>query len=460
VIDHAASGLEHAARLGTSSTVAMVSVEAPVLDAAAVAAGLAGDLRSLWRGSDGELIAGAGVVARVSATGAHRFAWARDRARRLFARLTGEARLFGGFAFATAAPAGALAPAGGQPWIGFADASFELARIAYERAGDRATLSVAVANPLDPRSRQRGLTELEAALERLDRCGRRGPADAGPALGGDLAVPVNGEGARGYLELVARARGAVRAGELDKVVVARRADVAIAPADRTEAIAELLGSLDRAYPSCTVLCRASDRGAEHGVLIAASPERLVRVSGERVATAALAGTAPADRAAALFSSSKLQLEHELTSRHIAAALESAGCIAVEVAPQRLRRLGDLAHLETTIAGGRPAGAHLFDLAAALHPTPAVAGIPTAAACRFIDRHEAMARGWYAGPVGWLDRRGDGELAVALRVGLVARDHIHLYAGAGIVGESVPAEELAETTLKLGALGRRLSGGAA
>ena len=106
-------------------------------------------------------------------------------------------------------------------------------------------------------------------------------------------------------------------GERRSLVVGERS-IAIEGLDPE--LAALLGSLDLAYPSCTLLLRASDLGRDAGVLIAASPERLVRVRGEWVTTTALAGTAPSEHAAALFSSAKLQLEHELTSRHIAGAL--------------------------------------------------------------------------------------------------------------------------------------------
>ena len=441
MIDRAEQRLDDAAKLGTRSTIAMVSTTAPPVDAATIAAAFGARLQTLWRDGAGDLFAGAGLVSRTSADGPRRFERARDGARDLFARIAGEALLFGGFAFA----------AGGErrEWRGFGDASFELARLSYRRRGAAATLSVAVEDPLDPRSRARGIAALEAALESLTRARRTELARGATVFVDDP------QSARRYLALVSRAAEEIRAGSLTKVVVARCADAAI-----TTPLPALLGSLDAAYPSCTLLVRTSSWGRDAGVLIAASPERLVKLSGERVMTAALAGTAPRAGAGELFSSSKLQHEHRLTSDHIAAALAGAGCAAVEIAPQRLRTLGDLAHLETPITARRPPGAHLFDLAAALHPTPAVAGIPTAGACRFIDDAEAMDRGWYAGPVGWLDRRGDGELAVALRAGLVRGERITLYAGAGIVRESDPAEELAETSLKLGALGAKLAGGAA
>ena len=101
--------------------------------------------------------------------------------------------------------------------------------------------------------------------------------------------------------------------------------------------------------------------------------------------------------------------------------------------------------------------HPFDLVEAVHPTPAVAGWPRAEAIEAIGRLEAMDRGWYAGPIGWLDLEGHGEFAVALRSGLVEQGRATLFAGAGIVGASQPAEELAETETKFGALRDAISG---
>jgi len=96
-------------------------------------------------------------------------------------------------------------------------------------------------------------------------------------------------------------------------------------------------------------------------------------------------------------------------------------------------------------------AEALDLAAALHPTPAVGGCPRAAADTLIDELEGLERGWYAGAVGWIDGRGDGEFAVALRCGLLWEDGARLYAGVGVMPDSDPARELEETELKFKAL---------
>ena len=141
-------------------------------------------------------------------------------------------------------------------------------------------------------------------------------------------------------------------------------------------------------------------------------------------------------------------------RDIAARL-SPFCAALRV-PERpgLRSLRQVLHLVTAIDGELRDRAHVLDLVAALHPTPAVGGVPTAEAVRWIVEHEEE-RGWYAGPVGWFDRGGDGEFAVAIRSGLLDGARAHVYAGAGIVRGSDPSDEYQETAVKQLALLRAL-----
>jgi isochorismate synthase EntC len=132
---------------------------------------------------------------------------------------------------------------------------------------------------------------------------------------------------------------------------------------------------------------------------------------------------------------------------IAAALGPL-CDALEVpGTPEARVLRDVIHLATPIRGRLAADTHILELAAALHPTPAVGGVPRDRALAFIAGHEPP-RGWYAAPVGWFDRAGDGELAVALRSGVLRGATAHLFAGGGIVVGSDPEAELAETALKL------------
>jgi isochorismate synthase EntC len=120
------------------------------------------------------------------------------------------------------------------------------------------------------------------------------------------------------------------------------------------------------------------------------------------------------------------------------------------------------HLHTPIAGTLGTPVHVLQLLERLHPTPAVAGTPTQTALEWINAHEASPRGWYAGPIGWFDRNGNGEFVVALRSALLTPDAAYVYAGAGIVAASDPYKEYQETELKmktmLDALTQTLSAG--
>jgi len=307
-----------------------------------------------------------------------------------------------------------------------------------------------------------------------------------------------------YTAQVERALAEIERGRLQKVVLARALRV------ETGDALEVPGFLERlreTYGSCVLI--AMGRGED--TFLAATPETLVRVEGSRLTTAALAGSAPRgrtpeeDRALGegLCSSAKERAEHA----HVVDALRlglAPFCTTLEIpASPRLRPLFGIQHLETRIAGRlrgdfrpdpdpRPAAAmtpaaasartsstierdrapDILDLVRALHPTPAVGGVPGPAALDWLRRFEGLDRGWYAAPLGWLDAEGGGDFRVALRSALIRnrpdgrraeglrepgdRDaevgcRAWLYAGAGIVAGSQPAQELAETRMKLRAL---------
>ncbi len=199
--------------------------------------------------------------------------------------------------------------------------------------------------------------------------------------------------------------------------------------------------------------------------VGASPELLVRVRpGGRLETVALAGTAPRGRTppedaalgSGLLHSAKDRHEHALVVEAIRRALAPL-TVALEVPPEpRLRRLPQVQHLETPIRAMLRPGVGLLQVAQALHPTPALGGVPRTAALRFIAAHEPQPRGWYAAPVGVIFPDGTGELAVGIRSALLLGDRAVLYAGAGIVPGSDPDREWAETELKLRTMRRALA----
>lgn len=285
-----------------------------------------------------------------------------------------------------------------------------------------------------------------------------------PALGRPVAAPGAGGTSpnwisrsvpepAGYEDMVAAALRRMGEGDLAKVVLARVLDL---EADGLVDQAAMLRGLAARDPSGYVFA-VDLPAAPDGVartLLGASPELLVsRRDGEVVANP-LAGSAPRRRdpaedeaaGAALLASAKDRHEHALVVTDVASGLAEL-CDDLDVpAEPSLIRTDAMWHLSTTIRGRSPASA--LDLARALHPTPAVCGVPRAAASRTITELEPFVRGFYTGMVGWTDSSGDGEWVIALRCGEVRGCFARLYAGAGLVPASVPAAELAETTAKL------------
>ncbi len=299
--------------------------------------------------------------------------------------------------------------------------------------------------------RRRGRTYAVAAHERgeellqLPRGLQAGPATAfaaEPALDPER-----------WQAAVAAAAARLRAGEAEKVVLAREV---LVHADGVLAAAAVARSLRAAYPSCfTYLFTAEDGTA----LVGASPELLIRRRGRHATSQPMAGSvargaddAEDERLAGeLLTTARLASEHAVVPAAVAAALEPFA-ESVERGRPEVVRFTNIQHLATTVrAVLRDPPASLLVLAAALHPTPAVGGRPAAAALAMIDELEALERGWYAGGVGWLDAHGDGEIAIAIRCGLLWEDGARLYAGNGIMPGSEPAAELAETEVKLRAL---------
>ncbi|MFC5502582.1 isochorismate synthase MenF [Lysinimonas soli] len=251
--------------------------------------------------------------------------------------------------------------------------------------------------------------------------------------------------ADGYQLAVAEAVRRIRAGELSKVVLAR--DL-IGHLPEGADLRRVLVDLALGYPDTWTF-------AVDG-LLGSSPETLVRVSDGVVTARVLAGSmargadAEADHAAAvaLATSTKDLDEHRFAVQSVLAALtgHASGVVASDL-PFALK-LPNLWHLASDVEGTLSDGSTALDLAAALHPTAAVAGTPTSTACEVIRELEPLDRRRYGGPVGWVDGNGSGKWAVALRSAEVAADGgITAYAGAGIVADSDPARELAETRLK-------------
>lgn len=342
-------------------------------------------------------------------------------------------------------PARTVAPA--DPWAGWPGAWALVPERLVWRRGDRAGMAVY------PTTDDGALARLLADLARAPGQER--------AVGAEVEQ-VGGETRGAWLARVRRALGDLGP-DLDKVVLARAVEHRAA-----SGAFDPVATLARLRDARAVRFAAAPGGAARGCLVGATPELLARVDGARVETVALAGTAARGRdpaedealGAALLASAKDRREHALVADAVRAAL-AARTATVEAPPApSLRRLPRVQHLETRFTGTlRPAGG-LLDLAAGLHPTPAVAGAPRGAALAWLRRHEPLSRGWYAGAVGWLDAQGGGALAVAIRSALLQGDRAFTFAGAGVVAGSDPAAEWDETALKLETLGRALTAGGA
>ncbi|MFI6790478.1 isochorismate synthase MenF [Nonomuraea sp. NPDC050383] len=254
--------------------------------------------------------------------------------------------------------------------------------------------------------------------------------------------------------VVARAARRIRAGELEKVVLAR--DL-LATAERPIDIRLLLDRLSRRYPECYTFSVAG--------LVGATPELLVRRTGKHIESLVLAGTTPrgtsaADdlaRGTALFASEKDRHEHECAIASVRQTLAPL-CSSLHTPDEpELLVLPNVQHLASHVTGRLADGASVLDVVAAMHPTAAVGGTPTDTAIEVIRELEGMDRAGYAGPVGWIDAHGDGEWGIALRSAVVDGNRARLFAGGGIMGNSDPSSELAEAQAKFRVMQYALEG---
>jgi salicylate biosynthesis isochorismate synthase/menaquinone-specific isochorismate synthase len=251
---------------------------------------------------------------------------------------------------------------------------------------------------------------------------------------------------------VAAATERIEESELRKVVLAREVLVSAGSAHDPAA---LFGALREQFPSCFCFCC----GTPEAAFVGASPELLLRRSGASLSTVALAGSTRRSSDPAvddhlgeqLLRNDKDRREHAIVAERIARTLRPHA-VWVEAAPEpEIVKVANIQHLATPVVAQLAEPHSAVELAGVLHPTPAVGGEPAAVAAATIADLEGMDRGWYAGPVGWMDATEDGEFCVALRSALLRDREAHLYAGAGIVAGSDPAAELAETEVKLDAL---------
>ena len=438
-----------AARAAVSGRPSMVTLAVPAeeVDPLALALG-AGPPFAYWEAPDrGFSIAALGEAhAIMPEAGPNRFMDASAALRGLAARthqaaFDGAERaalLLGGFSFR---------PYGG--WPGFPSGRLTLPELALIRRGPGSAgvwLAAAAIHGDDDPGGQAG-----RMIERIEQACALRPGRIEPRMDEPPPGKATGPGDPRFLEKAEDAVGCIRNGGLDKVVLARRVEAAGRPE-----LGPFLAALRRVHRSCAVFAFS---GAEGRVFCGATPELLARVDGVNVSTLALAGTAPRSRdpvedrrlAERLMNDPKELAEHRCVHDEIRRRLADGGFALDPAAPVGVLRLAGLQHLAAPVGAVAPVGTNILDAAGALHPTPAVAGLPRGAALDWIDRNEGFDRGWYAGPVGYCDLAGNGELYAALRCCLIEEGRSLAFAGAGIVAASSPERELEEIGLKLGAV---------
>lgn len=245
--------------------------------------------------------------------------------------------------------------------------------------------------------------------------------------------------------------------QFQKIVLARALDL---KADQAFHPLEILNTLRERYEDCYAFSIANESGQS---FIGASPERLVSVNQGRAKVDVLAGTAPrgetasedARFGASLLDSEKDRREHKFVYESVCRRLETLGVQVSCPWNPKLKRLQNVQHLLVEVEASVPENLHLLDLVRELHPTPAVGGTPREDAVPRIRELESFDRSLYAGPIGWVNAKGEGEFVVGIRSAMVDGDRARLYAGVGVVEGSKAEIEYNETNLKFKALQENL-----
>lgn len=350
-------------------------------------------------------------------------------------------KLVGGFSFN--GPGEADPPEGANRWDDFPPGSLVLPTLTITRRGGRAWVTtVAAGGPGATADATRSLDAAVAGLQPFASRSRPAPHE--------VPGPPDPNGEEAFRSLVKQAVAEVESGTLAKVVAARSAHVGGAAEPW-----RILDALRRRYPSCATY--GVFRG--NSVFLGASPELLVDLRSDRVAANALAGTArrgddevsDARLGDRLRHDPKELAEHQYVVQGLRKALGEAGVVLDRPRSLEVVKLANVQHLTSPVTGRALPGTGILDLVAAVHPTPAVAGLPRSAALEWLAANERLDRGWYAGPIGFVDASLEGSFRVALRCALLRGDRARLFAGAGIVAGSRPERELAETAAKLRAM---------
>ena len=411
--------------------------------------------RTVWNAADEARVVAGGAAATLTADGPDRFRQIRTAAERLFE--TGDVhagteaacpRLFGGFAFHSdgAAADNETTDNGGHtsPWAEFPDARFVFPRVQVTQTEGGPWLTVNAVGP----SATPAAVEAKLDDERERLLSRAATATAAPRPG--ITDRRRTTTPTGWRTAVRNAVERIDAGTLRKVVLAQALE---ADLGGNLAVPDILDRLSEKYPDCTRFLIEPD-SEPPAAFFGATPERLVSLRGRTVETGALAGTTgrgetPAEDewlAEELLADEKNVHEHELVAETIREQLAPFAA-SVSVGERGIKRLATVQHLHTPITAELTEDTHVLDVVEALHPTPAVGGLPPDRALETIRETEPFDRGWYAAPVGWIDAAGNGTFAVGLRSAVATQRRATLFAGVGIVDDSDPDAEWDEVELK-------------
>ena len=411
--------------------------------------------RALWgRPAHGFWMAGLGAALSLGAGGVQQFPHAQAQHRRWMESAVIAApdipgtgpTWFCAFRFDPQTPAG-------EEWRSLSARALVLPRLTFARGAQGSWLTLNVAVQAD--------SEVEAIADGLIKEADtylRPASSTGAAPPAPVELTDDDQARTRWNSAMEKALGAIQGGQLEKMVLARRVRLRGAQPLASGAVVRKLAA---DYPQCLLFAFAVGGSC----FLGASPELLARLDQGQLSSACLAGSAPRGREAGedaawgqrLLASAKDRREHSLVVQALREGLTGLCSDLRWNDSPALVKLPNVQHLQTSFTGVSPPGLHLLEVVQRLHPTPAVGGVPQAAALEAIRRLEGMDRGWYAGPIGWMDRRGEGEFGVALRCALLRGDSALLYAGAGIVAGSDKDEEWAELELKLNAVRAALEG---
>ncbi|NWJ96956.1 MAG: isochorismate synthase [Chloroflexi bacterium] len=400
--------------------------------------------------SDKFAMAGAGTAFLITGEGEQRFEATQEEWRKLLEEaITGGVDawgvgpvLMGGFSFDPDRPTTEL-------WRGYGESLLVLPRLLLTRKADHCFLTVNAL--LNPDSDATTLARQVALLY------HQPPKYSFNATSNSLSLK-DVRPAEEWKALVSQAVQRICEGDFEKVVLAREVRAFAQTAFQAGTI---LDRLRQNFPDATVFAIAREGRA----FVGATPERLVQLQHGEVRTVALAGsiargsTPEEDTRLGneLLHSDKNQGEHALVIDLIQEALKKVCSTLYIGEPPSLLKLRNVQHLYTPIIGRLREHSTILKLVEVLHPTPALGGYPRNEALQFIRENEGLDRGWYGAPVGWLDRRGEGEFVVAIRSALLDGGSATLFAGCGIVADSEPDSEYQESCVKLRAMLSALEG---